>query len=583
MIIEHGYQEPPQSTLDRARVAIIGAVAVLATGVGVVLGSVLAAGQAAPLAQAASYVPADAVMYAEARLDLPGSQQANLRALLDRFPAADADALLTEALADTLDEALADADAPFDYSSDVAPWFDGTFAFAMLDYPLNADPDNMQLPSLVGMFGVRDATSAGGLIEKLRAEAALQGSTFTSSEHAGVTIWALEVEPEPDPFVPLQNIGFAYALADDQLLFANGAETIRSALDAAAGDSLADHDGVDALLAALPEERAGTMVMNSGAMIAALRAELESVQPGMADALAAYLDAVPPISVGSLAFAEDAVLMDGVSTLPHGPLAPANTQRNLAAYVPGDAIFFADGSRVGPALAQVVTSMKAALAVGPMGDAQLRELDGVEDALGAELDEFVSWIGDGAMAAGWDGAAPYLGLVLHADDPAAAALRLNQLGALAELAAASGEAQVAITTEVVEGVEVTRITYEDPLAAELGPFNLMALEYAIHDDTALVGIGRDFVRGALTRETGDSLAESDRYAAAVSRFGGTDNSGTFFLDITALRLAIEGAMPMSDVAYTDEVRPNLEPLDLIAGVNRVDGDRVISRLGLVLR
>jgi hypothetical protein len=303
----------------------------------------------------------------------------------------------------------------------------------------------------------------------------------------------------------------------------------------------------------------------------------------MADALAAYLDAVAPISVGSLAFAEDAVLMDGVSTLPDGPLAPANTQRDLAAYVPRDAIFFADGSRVGPALAQVVTSMKAALAVGPMGDAQLRELEGVEDALGAELDEFVSWIGDGAMAAGWDGEAPYLGLVLHADDPAAAARRLNQLGALAELAGESGDVQVGVATEMVDGVEVTRVTFQEPMAGDLGPLAGVALEYALDGETALIGFGRDFVRAALTRAPADSLAERDRYAAAVSRFGGSDNSGTFFLDITALRLAIEGAIPVSDSAYTDEVRPNIEPLDLIAGVTRVDGDRVVSRLGLVLR
>ena len=580
MIIEHGYREPQPSTLDRARMLIIGAVVVLAAGVGVVLGSVLVASNGAPLARAASYVPADAVMYAEARLDLPGSQQTNLRALLQKFPAAAADEFLTEALADTLDDALADADAPFDYSSDVAPWFDGTFAFAMLDYPLNADPENMALPSMVGMFGVRDAVAAGELIKTLRAEAAEQGSTFTSTEHAGVTIWALEVEP--DPLMPMQNVGFAYALADDQLLFANGAESIRSALDASGGDNLAGADGVGPLLDELPAERAGTMVVNSAAMVAGMRAELESVQPGLAEALDAYLAAVPPISVGSLAFATDAVLMDGASSLPEGPLAPANTQRDLAARVPGNAIFFADGSRVGPALAQVMVSLKAAAAVGPMGDAQLDELDGVEDALGAELDEFVSWIGDGAMAAGWDGAAPYFGLVLHADDPDAAARRLNQLGALADLAASGGGVEIDVSTETVDGVEVTRITYADALGMDLGPLSGMALEYALDGDTALIGIGRDFVRGALTRDPAESLAQSERYTAAVSRFGGADNSGTFFLDITALRLAVEGAIPVGgDAGYT-EVRPNLEPLDLLAGVTRVDGDRFISRVGLVL-
>lgn len=582
MIIEHGYQEPQQSTLDRARVLIIGAVVVLATGVGVVLGSLLVAGGAVPLARAASYVPADAVMYAEARLDLPGSQHANLTALLERFPAADADAFLTEALADTLDDALADSNAPFDYSTDVAPWFDGTFAFAMLDYPLNADPENMQLPSLVGMFGVRDAVAAGQLVDDLRDEAAAQGSSFSSSEHAGVTIWSLDIQP--DELMPVGNVGFAYALVDDQLLFANGADPIRAALDAEGGENLAGADGVAPLLDVLPEERAGTMVMNSAAMMASLRAEMESVQPGLAEALAGYLDAVPPISVGSLAFGDDAVLMDAAASMPDGPLAPSNSERELATRVPADAIFFADGSRLGPMLEQVMVSMKAALALGPMGDSQLEELEAVEDALGAELDEFVSWIGDGAMAAGWDGQAPYFGMLLDADDPEAAARRLNQLGALAELAAQGGGVPVDVTTETVDGVEVTRITYGEPLTPDLGLLGSMAVEWALDGETALIGVGRGFVRDALTLDPADSLAQAERYTGAVSRFGGSDNAGTFFLDITALRLAVEGAVPVaSDPSYSEEIRPNLEPLDLLAGVTRVDGDRVVSRLGLVLR
>jgi hypothetical protein len=252
--------------------------------------------------------------------------------------------------------------------------------------------------------------------------------------------------------------------------------------------------------------------------------------------------------------------------------------------VPGDAIFFADGSRLGPALEQMVVSMKATLALGPMGDKQLAELDGVEDALGAELDEFFSWIGDGAMAAGWDGQAPYFGLVLRADDPDAAARRLNQLGALAELAAASGGAQVGVEAETVDGVEVTRITYQDPLGGDLGPLSEVALEYALDGEIALIGIGRDFARSALTRDRAASLAESDRYGAALSRFGGTNNSGTFYFDLTGLRLAVEGAIPESaDPGYAREVRPNLEPLDLLVAVTRVDGDRVVSRMGLVLR
>jgi hypothetical protein len=39
-----------------------------------------------------------------------------------------------------------------------------------------------------------------------------------------------------------------------------------------------------------------------------------------------------------------------------------------------------------------------------------------------------------------------------------------------------------------------------------------------------------------------------------------------------------GGMP----GYETEVRPNLLPLDYLAGVTRVEGDAVISSFGLVL-
>ncbi|HEX2194337.1 MAG TPA: DUF3352 domain-containing protein, partial [Candidatus Limnocylindria bacterium] len=364
MIVEHGYRErTAQPAVGRLRWVIIGAVVLLAVAIGVVLGGVLVDGtRTATLTRSSEYVPASAVMYAEARLDLPGTQRANLRALLERFPAADPDAILGEALATTLDDALADADAPFDYSHDVAPWFDGTAGVAILDYPLNVDPSEVQLPSAVGLFGVRDPEAALGLAEDLRAEIEAEGATFTSSEHAGVTIWTLDLEQTETP-MPVEGEGFAYAVADDQLLLSNGDAAIRAALDAEAGESLAEAEGVADLLDALPDERAGTFVVSTAAMMAGMRAELEAAQPGLADALAGYLDAVPPVMVGSVSFAPDAFLADSATALPaNESLQPVNSERGLAARVPADAIFFADGSKWGPYLEQAILTLKATLA-----------------------------------------------------------------------------------------------------------------------------------------------------------------------------------------------------------------------------
>lgn len=575
MIVEQGYHEPPpRPAVSRWRYAIIGTVAVLAAGVGLVLGSVLMTAGAAPLAPAAGYVPADAVMYLEARLDLPGAQRDNLRSLLERFPAADADAILTDALADTLDEALASGGGPIDYSTDVAPWFDGTVALALLDYPLNMDTASMRLPSMVGLFGVRDAAAATELTETLRAELAQGDATFTSSEHDGVTIWTLDLDDAVSGFgMPMAGVGFAYAITDDQLLLANATGTIVEALDARSAASLGDSEEVRHLLDALPDERSGAAVMNSAAMMAELRSELEAAEPAMAELLEAYLAAVPPLSVGSLSFEDDAVVMDAAAGLPEGDLRPENSERRLAERLPGDTLLFADGSRLGPALEQMLVAVKASLAIGPMSEQQLDELEQVETALGAELEEFVRWIGDGALAAGWDGKEPWFGALLEADDAEAAARRLNQLGALAQLAAGEGVTGITVSTESVGGVEVTSVDF----VAE----NL-TFQYALDGELALLGVGDGFVDAALAQDAGASLAESDRFKVALDRFGGGSDSGSFFVDLAGVIDAVESFVGTDDPGYA-EVRENLLPLDYFAGVTRVDGDRAVSRLGLVLR
>lgn len=568
--------EPTRSTVDRWRVLIIGVVVILAIAIGAVLGSVLVARGGAALGRAAEYVPADAVMYMEARLDLPGAQRENLRAILERFPSADADAVLSEALAETLDDALASGGAPFDYSNDIAPWFDGGVAIAFLDYPMNMDPANPQAPSLLALFGVRDPAAAAALADEVRGELEAQGATFTSSDHSGTTIWALEIDPEAMAMMSLG--GFAYAATADQLILGTGEVDVAQALDVeASGDTLAGRNDVSQLLGSLPEERVGISVVNSGAMLDEMRAELDSLQPGMAELMAPYLDAAPGIEVASLQLAPDALLLDSVSDLTDGLYTPENDSRSLAEAVPADAIFYADSANLGPALEAFVSAMKASLADVPQGEAALEQLDQVESALGADLEELVSWIGAGGVTAGWDGEQVYVGMVLEATDPSAAERRLSQLRSFAELAALDPSSGITVQTDTVDGVGVTTIRATPGLETPIAP----VLQYAIDGDRVLIGLGDRFVSDALNLDAADSLATSERFTTAIDRFGGQDNAAAMYLDLTGLRTAAESVMGNAP-GYAD-VKPDLEPFDYLAGVSRVSGGRITSRSGLVLR
>ena len=586
MIVEQPTTQQPSSQpatapmLDRWRVPVIAAVVVLAVAIGAVLGSALIARGGAALGRAADYVPGDTVIYVEARFDLPGAQRDNLRTILERFPSADADAVLTDALAETLDDALANGGAPFDYSTDIAPWFNGSVAFAVLDYPMSADPMQMELPSILALFGVRDPAAAATLADQIRGELEASGYAFTSSDHDGTTIWAMEVNP--DTLGPVSGGGFAYAVTDDQLLLGSGEQQVVRALDTeAGGDTLAGREDVSQLLDPLPEERIGLAVVNSAAMLAEVRTQLESVQPGMAELLAPYLDATPAIAVGSLELAPDALLFDSVSDLPDGPITPENGPRTLAEAVPSDAILYADSTSVGAALEAFVTTMKGSIASVPDGDPMLEQLDQVESALGADLEELVSWIGAGAITAGWDGQEAYVGLLLDATDPGAAERRLSQLRSFAELAALDPSSGITVETEAVGGVEMTTVRMAASRAPAFSTPFAPALQYAIDGDRVIIGLGDTFVRDALGREASDSLAQNERFTAAINRFGGQDNAATTWLDLTGLRGAAEGVM-RGDASY-EAVKPDLEPFDYLASVSRVSGGRSVARTGLVLR
>ena len=100
----------------------------------------------------------------------------------------------------------------------------------------------------------------------------------------------------------------------------------------------------------------------------------------------------------------------------------------------------------------------------------------------------------------------------------------------------------------------------------------------------LIGFGDQFVGRSLSIEEGASLADADRFTAAVDRFGGQDSLGITFLDLAGLRTAVEAtAGSMLPSEYVQQVKSNLEPLDYLVSVTQVESDTVVSHAGIVLR
>lgn len=572
------------SGLSAWRVAVIGLVAALSAGIGVAVGGFLLDTRAGALGGSAAYVPADAPFYVELRLEPSAEQDTALRELLARFPAIEGLDLarpLHEQLVELIDEELAaHGEVDLAWADDVAPWFDGHVAFGLTDLPLDALSGSMDpmaeppIPGMIVVFGVTDPAAAHSAIERLRAEQ--PDMETTDSEHRGVTIHALSSGDG------------AYAITDDALLFAPSAADITAALDTAADPQLGlSGDATVADMAEqLPEDWLAFATYDFTGLMAASFAEADGT--AAAEAFSALMEHQPMRGAMAVTAAGDRFTFDGVSEAPTGAFTVENADRGLAAEVPGDALYFSDGGNIGAALSALVDAVKGAAGEDPT---VAEQIDTAEAALGADLEEMVAWIDDGALVAGWDGSEPYAGLLLVPNDVDAAQRRIGQLVTFAGLAALDPSSGITVDEAEVAGATVTTIRWEDPSAIPMDELPVptgIAVQVAVTNDRAVIGIGESFVGRVLELEAGESLASEARYTEGVAALGPASNAGVAWLDLAGLRVAVETAIgPMLDAmdpdgVYESTVAPWLAPLDRMVTVTVLDGELLVQRSALLL-
>ena len=568
--------DPPATSRAPWRAAVIGIVAVLAVAIGLAVGSFLATARVAAIGAAAEYVPSTAPFYVELQLEPSAEQDAAARELLSRFPAIDGVDVgrpLADQLAELLDRALAEDDLDLSWSEDIGPWTDGRVAMAMLDLPPSAmDPmaDPMAMadaPPMVIMLGVTDASAARTTVARVLDEA--DAPDFTTSEHLGISIHA-SVDGEG-----------AYAITDDQLIVAASADDIVAALDAAStGATLADRDDIASLVSALPDDWLAFGILDfTGAMQSALEAAGEQSSASAA-AMARLLDHQSMRAAFTVSAGEDGLHFDAAGSPPTGPFSVDTADRGLAAEVPADTLMFSEGGPIGPALAEIIGAIKEVAADEPEAADSIRT---AEAALGADLEEIVAWIDDGAMAIGWDGTEVYGGLVLVPSDRAAAARRFDQLSTFARLAAMDPSTGVSVDERTVAGVDVVTLHWEDASAGMMGVATSVSVQYALTDDRVLIGFGERFVGRALELDEAGSLASVARYTDAVAALGGPSAAGIAWLDVTGVVSAAEAALGPMLEDEADDVMAWLRPFDRLVAVGRLEGEVLVQRSVLLVR
>ncbi len=578
--------QPPSATVPAGRarpwrwwMAIAATVVVIAAGAGVALVTTRASASAT-----LAYVPENAIVYVEGRLDMPGDQGATLASFLSHFPGFSDTSNLQTKLNETWDRLLGQIPGnPYTYSADVAPWVQGTVAVAVLP---GASPS---APEAVALVAVADQAKAQAELDKIVAHAKSGGAQPAQSTVGGATVWTF---PAPAGSTAAAGHAMSVALLPGMLVVANDTAAISVVQDVKSGgaSSLASSQAYrDASAGAASSDLASIYVST-----ASLRRQVTALVPSTAPAtsplasslVACAAQAIPTSAYGTLRAEADQLVADLRAPLPAGSSPSPARQSALVDHVPGNALAYLETHDLGKALACLVTQVKAAIPAASGGSSS--NVGQVEGMLGGQLESFVSWLGDAgivveAPAAGQQ--LPSVGIIATVTDATLAAQRLGQLQSLAGLAAASGLAGISVSTEQDGSATITTLSVASSALAVPGATGgaggtppSVSISWTLSDGRFVLGLGPSVVRSFLDLPAGRSLGTTPAFSAALASAGGPSTAGLAYLDLRAIRAMAESVIPSADRSnYEADIRPYLLPFDRLVAVNGVEGSTITTR------
>jgi hypothetical protein len=545
-------------------VAAVVVLLVVGTAAGATLLLTSDAGDPAVLA----WAPADSVAYAEMRLDLPGSQSAELAKVMKAFPGFEDQAAFPVKLSEVLDQLIGKAtDGKQSWRTDIEPWFGGQVGASIGPIPATADPGAARLVVLVS---VKDATKAGAWATKVLADTGAKSATET---YNGVTITTITLaEPQLDG--DAAHMQAAYAVTGPVMAVGDLA-SVKAVIDTKGKTGLPTNAQFKEASASITGDRLAFGYVDTKSILAgatSLAGQAAKDMPKMPAFLGAW---TTPWAVAAVRASDGAFVVDTRS--PHVAAAgPAkNAESRLPGLVPPTTVVLAEGHDVGATLAR----LKDLLASDPDLAAAVKQVD---DALGivGGFDSATGWIGEAGIAITRDGDKIGGGLVVTPTDAAAAEKLLNQLKAFIQLGGA--QAGLKVSEEDYNGTTITVVDLSGlgglvgsmSQGAVTAPTDL-AVAYAVTKEVVVLGYGTDFVKGVLDARTGDSLAKSERFSRALTQVG-REHASLLWLDVGAVRDYVEGMVPAaSRSAYDANTKPYLAGFDSVIATT-IPGDKIDS-------
>lgn len=513
------------------------------------------------------WLPAATVAYLEIRADLPGDQRTKVGDILARFPGFADQASLDAKIDEALDRILEGSGTS--WTRDVKPWLGGEIGFAVTAAAFDVsklpalDPSDLDGPDLgqapddgaVALIGVKDGAAAEAWIAK-QVDGEPRTETYAGGE---ITIVS---GPLGGPL--------AYAVRDDVLLL-GPEKTVRAALDTAGSSAVATSASFAAALETAPNAYLGFGYVDGAAF---LDAALDAAGPeaGLPQAcLDQAVATVPDWFAGSLRADTDLLVFTATAPTVGDPPPAAASESAIAAHLPASTVVAIEIRDFGPGLVAGIDMLKEQLACDPSTAEMVDQLEQALAAIGG-VDALLGWSDDAALAVEVAAGVPGGGLAATVSDEAAAGRAIDQVRALLALAGAGSG--ITVREESYGGGEL--LVVELPADVELAADAFPQLAVTAQDGIFVLGT-LDFVKRVVDTEAVGSLASSATYQRAISAAGG-DGVSDVFVDVTALRLAIESMIPADERArYETEVQPFLVPFEAFAAVAEAPGATTVSR------
>lgn len=491
---------------------------------------------------AVSYVPADAIGYANLFIRPSNGQKQALDDLLRKFPGIDSTDEAIEKLIELIDEGL--AQDGMSYDEDVEPWLGDQIAVYFIG------GGTAELPNFSVLVESKNDAALEDFVDKLAEEA---DAEIVEKEYAGET-YRIE-ESGDDPIA----IGVL-----DGFLVAGTVESFKASVDAHAGGETLEEsrEFVDAT-EPLTDDWIGLFYLDTARFVTEITTARGGLGANDQAALEAFgLDEQKPQAAILYATSDSVTFESSGSFSPTGAF--------------GDLAELADDPGVLPDLPAETWAAYGVPSFGAVFDGVFETFENVPgfdrdqvDALfygqtGLRLEQDVlSWMEDaGLFVEGTSIQEIGGGVVIESSDPRKTARLLEKLE---ELVTQQGIQTRPESAGSLEGFSVQLPGIPAPFYALGGARLVLA-----YGDAGLDAAGGD----------GETLRDSEAFAAAQDAVG-EDFNISFFVDVDAAQrlgeaAAAFGGAPMD--TYEQDVKPYLDVLTHVVAAVKTEGDTIVQKL-----